>query len=193
MSVHGVSNATFEPFASIPRLKRGCVVTEKIDGTCSQVYVSEGGVVLAGSRERWVSPGDDNNGFARWVSDHESELVRLGPGRHNGEWWGRGIGRGYGLAERRFSLFNVARWGVDRDRDRYRNDPPACCHVVPVLRVCEFTIGNVDAELGLLQLEGSRAAPGFMNPEGVVVFHVASAHLYKVTLGRDGHKSERKP
>jgi len=191
VSVHGVENATFEGFASIPRLKRQCVITEKIDGTNAQVYVADTGVVLAGSRNRWLGTekADDAFGFGRWVREHEEELRALGPGRHFGEWWGAGIQRKYGLSEKRFSLFNVARWADDRDREKFPLDRPACCHVVPVLRVCDFTVGNVDAELGLLALEGSRAAPGFMNPEGVVVFHVASGHLYKATLGGDGHKS----
>jgi hypothetical protein len=32
---------------------------------------------------------------------------------------------------------------------------------------------------------GSRAAPGFMNPEGIVIFHIASRHLFKKTLLND--------
>jgi hypothetical protein len=78
------------------------------------------------SRSRWITPDDDNFGFAAWVEANRDELLTLGPGRHFGEWWGSGIQRGYGLpkGEKRFSLFNVSRWGESR---------PACCHVVPVL------------------------------------------------------------
>jgi hypothetical protein len=36
-----------------------------------------------------------------------------------------------------------------------------------------------------LKEHGSVAQPGYMNPEGVVVFHVASGHLYKKTIERD--------
>lgn len=43
----------------------------------------------------------------------------------------------------------------------------------------------IDAALERLRSQGSVAAPGFMNPEGVVVFHAASRSLYKVTLERD--------
>ena len=46
----------FEAFDKIPRLKRGCVITEKIDGTNAQIYIPE------------------------------AELRKLGPGRHFGEW-----------------------------------------------------------------------------------------------------------
>ncbi len=77
--------------------------------------------VFAGSRNRWLTPatdgvgrskGDDNFGFATWVRDNAEELVKLlGAGRHYGEWWGRKIGRTYGLEGRRFSLFNVTRYG----------------------------------------------------------------------------------
>lgn len=65
------SDVAFEAFPKIPRLKRGCVITEKIDGTNACVYVGEDGLVLAGSRSRWVTPEADNFGFAAWVRDHE--------------------------------------------------------------------------------------------------------------------------
>ena len=185
----------FEPFASIPRLSRDCVVTEKIDGTNAQIYVGEDGVVLAASRNRWLGleKTADAFGFARWVKEHEDELrTGLGPGRHYGEWWGAGIQRRYGLAEKRFSLFNVARWADDRDREKFPGDRPACCHVVPVLYRGEFSTIAVDSALTDLRALGSRAAPGFMHPEGVVVYHVASGALFKKTLDGDGHKSARK-
>lgn len=173
----------FEAFSSIPRLKRGCVISEKIDGTNAQVYVGEDGTVLAGSRNRWITPDDDNCGFARWVAAHDDELrAGLGVGRHYGEWWGSGIQRRYGLSEKRFSLFNSGRWSSER---------PACCHVVPVLYAGEFSTNAVDAVLNSLAAYGSIAAPGFMQPEGIVVYVTASRQLYKVTLGDDGHKSAK--
>lgn len=42
--------------------------------------------------------------------------------------------------------------------------------------------------MGDLAVNGSYAAPGFMNPKGVVVFHAANGTLFKKTLGGDGHK-----
>lgn len=39
--------------------------------------------------------------------------------------------------------------------------------------------------LATLAITGSTAAPGFMKPEGIVVFHAASRNLYKVTLEKD--------
>lgn len=170
----------FEAFPSISRLSRNCVVTEKIDETNGQVCVLEDGRVLAGSRTRWITPEDDNAGFARWVAEHEEELrTGLGVGRHFGEWWGSGIQRRYGLSEKRFSLFNAGRWGSER---------PECCHVVPTLYAGIFTSTAVDEVLAQLATEGSRAAPGFMDPEGVVVYVAASRTLFKKTLKGDGHK-----
>jgi hypothetical protein len=45
-------------------------------------------------------------------------------------------------------------------------------------------------EQGELARDGSRAAPGYMQPEGVVVFTVANGVLYKKTFGGDGHKGK---
>ena len=42
-----------------------------------------------------------------------------------------------------------------------------------------------DAALDKLRREGSVAAPGFMQPEGIVVFHEASGQLFKATLSGD--------
>ncbi len=141
----------FVEFPKMPRLSRDIIITEKLDGSNAQVAISEDGVVLAGSRSRWITPEQDNFGFARWVRDHESELRQLGPGRHFGEWWGAGIQRRYGLTEKRFSLFNVARWGGER---------PACCHVVPVLYQGVFDTAEVETSLNQLRTMGSVRLPG---------------------------------
>lgn len=171
----------FVEFPKISRWNRELVVTEKIDGTNAQVYVDDTGTrAFAGSRTRWITPEDDNFGFAAWVRDNHDELLRLGPGSHFGEWWGRGIQRGYGLTERRFSLFNVSRWSADR---------PACCGVVPTLWRGLVEDFNARVVLAALAAGGSVAAPGFRRPEGIVVFHVAGSNLYKMTLdANDAHK-----
>lgn len=172
----------FIAFRSIPRLMRDIIVTEKIDGTNAQVHISDDGVVRAGSRTRWITPEDDNFGFATWVREHEETLRTLGPGAHFGEWWGSGIQRKYGLSDRRFSLFNTKRWSDSTAR-------PSCCDVVPVLYEGPFSMLAIDACFGTLAGCGSVAAPGFMKPEGIVVFHVAANQLFKRTLdGNDGHK-----
>lgn len=167
----------FIEFPKIARYNRQIVVTEKIDGTNAQVYVDDVGEhAYAGSRTRWITPEDDNFGFARWVKENHDELLKLGPGSHFGEWWGQGIQRGYGLKEKRFSLFNVSRWKDDR---------PSCCHVVPVLWEGLHAEFDAWSELERLRVDGSLAAPGFKNPEGIVIFHTPSHALFKMTLDKN--------
>lgn len=171
----------FVKFPKIARLSRDMVVTEKIDGTNACVHIGEDGTFLVGSRTRWITPEQDNFGFAAWAHEHRDELMELGPGTHFGEWWGQGIQRKYGLDHRRFSLFNVGRWNIDT--------APACCHVVPVLCNGPFSVEMVDDLLRQLHVAGSLAEPGFMNPEGVVVYHRHSGVLFKKTLDHnDEHK-----
>lgn len=170
----------FKEFPKIPRLNRTVIVTEKIDGTNACVVVSDAPtfderIVTAQSRNRIITPDNDNFGFAAWVKENEEMLRQLGPGHHFGEWWGLGIQRGYGLNEKRFSLFDVKRWGETR---------PACCHVVPVLAIWNG-FAAVDKAMERLRTEGSVAAPGFMQPEGIIAFHTASGQLFKVTVEKD--------
>jgi len=178
----------FTEFPKIPRLRRECFITEKIDGTNAVIYVPEdGSPLLFGSRTRWITPDDDNHGFARWAEAHEAELRTLGQGLHFGEWWGPGINRGYGLREKVFSLFNVVRWSDTHDDEiRYPTPRPSCCSVVPLLYKGPFTTGVVDLVLEDLERSGSLASPGFLRPEGVVVWHEAARAYFKVTLGNDG-------
>jgi hypothetical protein len=192
-----MSETEFESFPSIRRLTRECVVTEKIDGCNVQVvFPEDGSATLVGSRNRWITPGKttDQFGFAQWVKDHEEELrTGLGLGKHYGEWWGASIQRKYGLKEKRFSLFNVRRWGDDPEiRDPLATPRPACCSAVPVLWKGVFDTVQIDVVLSELKRNGSVAAPGFMDPEGIVVFHTAASVLFKKTLDGDGHKGAGK-
>jgi len=187
--------ADFQRFQKIPRLYRDIIITEKIDGTNAQIYIPEGnGPILAGSRKRWLrTDQEDNFGFGAWVREHADELQQLGPGRHFGEWWGRGINRGYGLDHRRFSLFNVSRW-YDNSHDPggaalnclgIRTPVPPCCHVVPILWIGPFYTRVIQRILCRLQETGSYAAPGFMKPEGIVIYHTAGNCCFKVTIEND--------
>lgn len=185
------------------RLSRDAIVTEKIDGTNAQVLVTEDRQIYAGSRTRWITPEDDNFGFAAWVRDHSEELLELGPGRHFGEWWGQGIQRKYGLSEKRWSLFNTVRWCYHDDEpqrivtqdpriEKWQQRLPECCHLVPILYAGDFDMDMINLTLFHLSESGSRAAPGFMNPEGVVIYHTAANMAFKKTLGNDGAKGGRK-
>jgi hypothetical protein len=169
----------FEAFDKIGRLSRLTVITEKIDGTNAQICIPEEGGFFTGSRNGWITPEKDNFGFSRWANEHKEELLKLGPGRHFGEWWGSGIQRRYDLTEKRFSLFNVGRWTAP---DAVL---PACVHLVPTLYRGIFSDAAVLEALETLRREGSRASPGFMKPEGVIVYHAASRTLFKKTLEKD--------
>ncbi|MEU3729986.1 RNA ligase family protein [Streptomyces sp. NPDC033538] len=206
----------FVEWPKTKRLFRDIVVTEKLDGTNSAVHISvvphdEPGeitvypgewtspvvdgiryILTAQSRKRIITPGKttDNYGFAGWVYDNAADLVRiLGEGLHVGEWWGKGVQRGYGLDEKRFSLFNTARWwAVDEDSGTSMNaraeqsDLVGQIDAVPVLYEGVFSEDAVTSALRDLKTDGSYAAPGFMNPEGICVYHSQTRNVYKVTL-----------
>lgn len=166
----------FESFPKINRLKRPCVITEKIDGTNAQIAINEEGEMFIGSRNRWITPENDNYGFARWATENKEELLKLGVGRHYGEWWGLGIQRGYNMKEKKFSLFNVHRWTQET--------LPSCCSVVPVLYEGDYTTHAIARVLCRLDYTGSIASPGY-DPEGIVIYHSASKVLYKMTFEHD--------
>jgi len=168
----------FKKFPKMARLSRNCVITEKIDGTNAQIFFDEEGNMKVGSRNRWISTGDDNCGFAKWCYDNEECLQKLGPGRHFGEWWGQGVQRKYGMDHKVFSLFNTARWN--------KETKPECCSVVPVLFEGIFTSEASERCLDLLKLRGSQASPGFTNPEGIVIYHQAACMGFKKTIDNDG-------
>ena len=179
----------FQKFPKIPRLMRDCLITEKIDGTNGVIHFGErdgeGFMPMhVGSRNRWLTLESDNFGFARWAQENMDDLELLGPGYHFGEWWGLGVQRRYNQDVKRFSLFNVHRWGNKMDR-------PLCCGVVPVLHDGVFTTDVVEHTLEQLGLTGSIAAPGFMDPEGIIIWHSHARCLFKYTLGDDGHKDNR--
>ena len=175
----------FIKFPKIYRVSRPCIISEKIDGTNAQIEITEKGDFLIGARKSWITPEDDNHGFAKWATKNKEELLGLGVGKHFGEWWGQGIQRTYELKEKRFSLFNTYRWSDDAVR-------PKCCEVVPVLYEGIFDTAIVDECVEKLRSGGSIAAPGFMRPEGVVCFHVQGNFGLKKTLEKDDeHKGNK--
>jgi hypothetical protein len=141
--------------------------------------------VRAGSRTRWLREGEpDNAGFRVWVRDNARTLVKdLGPGLHFGEWYGQGINRRYGLDHKRFALFNTKRWTYETVL-QFRTPN---LEVVPILwdGPAQVMSHAVDECLKELRENGSVNAPGFMRPEGIVVFHSAAGQYFKVTLEKD--------
>lgn len=265
----------FQEWPKIGRLNRDIVITEKLDGTNAAIGIKLTGytsdsigntipnyIVYAQSRNRIITPHDDNYGFAAWVEKNSALLAEhLGEGLHFGEWWGVSIARNYGLSERRFSLFNTAKWndtdagvaalaalrilgvsiysvpvlytgpwtgllgykdaatGEWLDLSKQENWPEVLTQTpVDRVRFNAFIEGWVEQGSGdelneefkklfpmnprprfapnfiaeWLKREGSQAVPGFMNPEGVVVFHKATGTCFKVTLeGDEKHKGEK--
>lgn len=190
----------FVAWPKTPRLMRNITITEKIDGTnaaigivpvdrdnetgeqdpsiFAYVHTPDGLMgVYAQSRSRLIMPGKqtDNYGFAGWVQNNATSLVELlGEGLHYGEWWGNGIQRKYGMVEKWFSLFNTARHS-DLETDLNLT-------TVPVLYEGPNDTTAIMDALESLRVNGSVAAPGFMNPEGICVYQAASRTVSKVTL-----------
>lgn len=203
----------FQEFPKMGRWSREIIITEKIDGTNAQVYIEEfseypsdnglcifqedGLAMYAGSRTRWITPENDNYGFAGWAKRNAEDLLTLGPGRHFGEWWGNGIQRKYGVAEKRFSMFNVQRWCLHgeapidtppmnpKDAPRVQQILPPCCGLVPVLYRGVMDEEQINLALCDLQDNGSHASPGFMDAEGIVIYHTASGVSFKKTIKND--------
>jgi len=200
-----VQNKTMPEFVGFPKISRysrEILVTEKIDGTNGCIFIGEDGEFLVGSRKRWITPEQDNYGFARWAKENKEELMELGPGRHFGEWWGSGIQRGYGLTngDKIFSLFNVTRWCprgcepqqipcADPRIVKMQDTLPICVGLVPVLWRGMFDDLDVTDILADMSHSGSRVVRGFMRPEGIVIYHVAGNVGFKKTFDGDTPKS----
>ena len=202
----------FVSFPKIPRLSKETItVTEKIHGTNAQIAIlpleedglrnvvppaclsvkmlqdDEGRFVsygmFAGSRNRWLSLDFDNYNFAKWVSKHQDDLWKLGPGRHYGEFFGSGVQKtSYGRTdgERDFALFNVQRWG------EHNPNTPKCCLVVPTLYTGLNNPKVIDECMVDLFNNGSKLGGGWA--EGVIVYYHLTRQYYKRTFEMDGGK-----
>jgi hypothetical protein len=178
-------------------------ITQKIHGSNAQIVITpiyvEGIVepvsydVQAGSRNRWIYPGDDNFGFAAYVEANKAEIVeKLGPGTHFGEWAGPGINSGEGLTEKTFIIFNHKRFPVLRPL-------PPQMKTIPVLYEGHYSEGIIKQTAFDLKLKGSHLVSGFMRPEGMVI--EISGQRYKYVFDPeetmwtkgDGRKVERPP
>lgn len=167
----------FRSFSKIPRLNREIIITEKVDGTNACVYIHEDGTFKTGSRNGWITPEADNFGFSKWAHANKEGLIStLGPGRHFGEWYGAGINIGYGLSEKRFMLFNHEKYSVNTING---------VSYVPVIYKGLYSQEAIEDSLWKLKAYGSFVVPGFMRPEGIVIYHKASRTRFKVTIEGD--------
>ena len=176
---------TFEPFPKITRyLKADCVITEKVDGTNAALAFEWDGTLTTQSRTRVITPEDDNYGFARWAVEHSSELFDyFGPGRHFGEWWGRGVQKRYGqfVEGKYFTPFNAG---------LFTEPGPAGVTPLPVLwegplKNLAYGVKEVQQDL---EFNGSRIAPG-AKPEGIMIWSQAFGYIKHPF--DDGHKWTR--
>lgn len=204
-------NIEHRPWPKTARLNREVIITEKIDGTNAAVgIVKLGGEVsavdaerltaivvtpdgeeygvYAQSRTRIITPGKgtDNFGFAGWVQENALDLVLvLGEGLHFGEWFGKGIQRGYDMDIRAFALFDVTkRQAIDEALLSGVMVPGL--RVVPTLYRGVWSQRALDDALEELRDRGSFAAPrGHFPAEGVIVYHTAARVGFKVLLEGD--------
>lgn len=186
----------FKAWPKIPRLKDEVYyITEKIDGTNAAIIIqnltnlpeeklesplstySLDGItycIWAQSRTRLITPEDDNFGFAKWVKENAEQLIKdLGEGYHYGEWWGNGIQRGYGLDHKRFSLFNLTKHSEICD------NVPYLCKSFDECLIIDINLWKKE-----LQLKGSYAVPGYMKPEGMVVYAEKAKAYWKVIIDK---------
>jgi hypothetical protein len=63
--------------------------------------------------------------------------------------------------------------------------------VVPVLISGPFRTDAIEHCLRILRERGSYAAPGFMDPEGIVIYHTAAGVSFKKTI-KDDEKPKSK-
>lgn len=204
----------FQAWPKTPRLFRDIVITEKVDGTNSAVIIQESdsdgecsayvlahverdGVeyeVAAQSRNRLALPGKatDNHGFAGFVQQNAEELFDLlGPGRHFGEWWGKGIQGRYKNVHpqiRGFALFNTAKHKVLHAWLPMHGGIDVLVEPVHVLYEGPFSEKVIRDTLEELKENGSWTSP-LDKAEGIVVFHTQSRQVYKYTIeGDDAYK-----
>lgn len=180
----------FKSFSKIDRFKGvTMLITQKLHGTNGQIYIyqTENGLELkVGSRTRWITPEDDNYGFAKFVYENKEEIIqKLGIGRHFGEWCGKGINSGEGLTEKEFFLFNPP----------FIQDFPKRIRTVPLMYAGQFDEKIIDLYMNILKEKGSCLVPGYMSTEGIVI--TIEGKRYKKVFNAEetqwtGKKKEKK-
>lgn len=106
-------------FPKIPRLENlTCQVTEKLDGTNALIALqtNEDGTrsIKIGSRNRWITVEDDNQGFAKFCVENIDWIQNLPDGFHYGEFMGPKInGNRIGLDTHKLYLFDQRLRSID--------------------------------------------------------------------------------
>lgn len=162
----------FKEWPKIPRENPFTVtITEKIDGTNACIVIQDGKIVAVQSRNRFITPEEDNYGFAGWVERNSDQLETMGDGYHYGEWAGLGIqGDPHRIGEKKFFLFNTFRWNA------LNPNLPLCCNVVPVLFQGEMKADTIPSLLKQLSEREDQ------DSEGVIVYYHAFSKYTKHTI-----------
>jgi len=170
-------NKVFVGWPKIPRWENEkWTYTEKIDGTNACVAIHNDGTYHCQSRSRIITPENDNFGFATWVSNNESEVLKLGPGYHYGEWAGLGIQRGYDAKEKTFFLFDQLRWKKEELL------PTNVVRLVPGFGGSETPERTLE---DFIEHGSSLAYPGYNRPEGLIMrSSLDRGRLYKLIIDK---------
>lgn len=179
----------YPSYKSIPRLYKKVVITEKVDGTNAVIQISPNGEMKVGSRNRWLTLGDDNFGFAKWAFANKKELLKLGEGTWYGEWFGEGIQRTYGLNTKHLALFR-SNLGIKGFPDNDKLTDGVVVEWVPVLYEGKYEPNTIKEVMEKLSSNGSEIVKGFKDPEGIVIFFEELKKQAKVTLEGDKSKFE---
>lgn len=171
----------FKAWPKIPRATGEKVtITEKMDGTNACIVIQGGEIVGVQSRKRFITPEDDNYGFAAWVAENEQELLKLDDGYHYGEWVGLGIQKNpHNLASKKFFLFNTFRWNEQNP------NKPNCCEVVPILFQGELEEDDIDRVL--FKLKEISTEEGY-TAEGIIVYYQNTKRYEKYTYNYSAGK-----
>jgi hypothetical protein len=175
-------------------------ITEKVDGTNGVVYVHKAkpadfrvgkdrSYVKAGSRSRWLEDDGskkwDNHGFGEWVMENERALIELPEGFHYGEWYGRGINRNYGLKDRRFMLFDYARYDKLITNNNILGDLIETETVLADVVTYDYLSIAIKLNSACLSVEGSVHVRGFSDPEGLIIRSKLRPAVYKYIIRKD--------
>jgi hypothetical protein len=169
-----IMSIEFKAWPKIPRATGEKVtITEKLDGTNACIVIQDGVIVGVQSRKRFITPSDDNYGFASWVEENKEDLLKLEDGYHYGEWAGLGIQKNpHNLDSKQFFLFNTFRW------NSLNPHKPRCCNVVPVLYQGLLADNDIDAVL--IDLKASSIKQGY-TAEGIIVYYQNTKRYEKYT------------
>lgn len=160
-----------------PEILNGCskvtyMAKCKLHGTNAAVQVHNDLNLVPQSRTSLLSIGNDNCGFARWVSDHIDQWLTGSPGYiYFGEWIGSGVQKGVAcsqLIEKQFAVFAARKItennGSQLDVDNSENS----------LMVSPEELSKITSVVHGLHILPWYSAPGITVPASITIDWLAS-------------------